>query len=183
MTIFVLEDIEAPRLKKVFRLMGTDLALSPQAWLNPILMGILGIVIALIAAPVDGIALKIVVGIVYGLLIMISSFLHGLGHVISSQLINSPVQTLIATATVFTTSYDKNEGLPSLTHIGRALGGPVLNLLIGIILIGIYALVISSHFLLFFSSTNLLLGLFTLAPIPTLDGSVIVREMLDWKDG
>lgn len=121
------------------------------------------------------------VGIVYGLLIILAGFCHGLGHIISSRMVGAPVSAVIETATVSVTYYDgDDELLPSRVHVGRALGGPVLNIAVGLLALGINAGV-GSYFLGFFGVVSILFGLFTLLPIPSLDGAVILRELRNWR--
>lgn len=181
MTIFVFENIEESHQRKLFTVLGVDYVLASRAWLNLPLMAIVGIVIALIFAPVEQLSSQILVGIGYGILIIISSFCHGLGHIISSHLVNAPMNSLISTATVNVTHYDDDEVHPSRIHVGRSLGGPILNLLIGCLAIAVYTFALPNHFLLFFGIVNLLFFVFTLLPIPSLDGAVILRELRNWK--
>ena len=120
-------------------------------------------------------------GLGFGLLIILSSFFHGLGHVISSRMVNAPMKALVMTATVGVTHFDDYEEQGSRVHVGRSLGGPALNLILGIIAIAIYLSALDSYFLLFFGIVNLGFGGFTFLPIPSLDGSVILRELRGWR--
>jgi hypothetical protein len=181
MTLFVFESTDMAHQRKLFTVLGADYVMTARTWINPFLMGLVGIMIALIAAPVAGVAAQIVVGVVYGALIMLSSFCHGLGHVLSSQWVNAPVDRLIATATVTVAFYADNTAQPSRVHVGRSLGGPLLNLLIGVIALAMNALVLNTHFLVLFGVVNLVFAGFTLTPIPSVDGAVILRELRNWQ--
>ena len=136
-------------------------------------MAVIGIVLALLFAP-NG-SRQVLVGLGYGLLVMLSSFLHGVGHVISSRLVGAPVTWLVATTTVNVAQYHDVEGQSRRVDVGRSLGGPVLNVLVGVIVGGVYAFAGRNHFLGLFAVVNLTFGVFTLMPIPTLDGPVIWR--------
>ena len=179
MTIFVVESIDQSRQRKLFAFLGVDYCATSYTWLNLPLMVLIGLIIALIFAPTHQLLSQILVGLGYGLLMMISSFCHGLGHLISSRLVNGPMKSILATATVYVTHYEDDEEQPRRVHIGRSLGGPGLNLLLGLTGVAIYLFVVPSHFLLFFGIVNLGFGVFTLLPIPSLDGAVIWGELRD----
>jgi len=176
MTVFVFENTEESQQRKLFTFWGVDYFATSYTWVNLPLMAIFGIVIALIFAPVDQLLPQILVGIGYGLLIIISSFCHSIGHIISSRLVNAPVKSILVTATVNVTHYEDDEEPPSRIHVGRSLGGPVFNLLVGLI-----AIAVPNHFFLLFGTVNLVFAAFTLLPITSLDGAVIWRELRDWK--
>lgn len=117
-------------------------------------------------------------GVGYGLLIMLASFCHGLGHIISSKMAGAPMTKLIGTVTVHTTYYDdKDSEISSRQHIMRAIGGSSMNFLVGILALVINAFVFQTHFLLLFGVINLLFVGITISPLPSLDGAVILREM------
>jgi hypothetical protein len=175
MTLFVLEDTEATQHRKIFTLLGVDYVMTPRAWVNIPLMLVVGIVLALILVPADS-SSPILIGIGYGILIMIASFCHGLGHIISSRMVGAPMTALVSTATVYLTHYDDTETYPSRVHVGRSIGGPALNFIVGVIALALYSSV-NSHFLLFFGGVNLLFAVLTILPIPSVDGAVIFHEL------
>lgn len=180
MTAFVVEDLDRSRQTKMFTFLGVDYYSTPKAWISLPITIIVGIVIALLFAPDEQLQAQVISGIGYGFIIMISSFCHGVGHILSSRLVNAPVTYIIETATVYVIQYDDKIDQPSRVHLARALGGPVFNLLLGIAAIAIYRFALPNHFLLFFGIVNLGFGVFTLLPIPTLDGAVIWRELRNW---
>lgn len=177
MTLFILENTEVAHHRKLFTLLGTECRATPLAWVNLPLMAGFGIVLAVLFAPVDSFGSQVGVGIVYGVLLITSTYVHALGHIISSRLVNAPMTALIATATVNTTYYEDTETYPSRVHVGRALGGPVFSLLLGVVAL---ALAGDSHVLRFLGIVNLLLVAITLSPLATLDGAVVLRELRDW---
>ena len=181
MTMFVVENLERSRQHEMFTLLGVDYYATPKAWLSMPISILAGIIIALIFSPNDQLMSNVTIGVGYGFLIMVSSFCHGVGHIISSRLVNAPVTSIIETATVYVTQYEDSSAQPSRVHIGRALGGPLLNLLLGITAIAINLYALPNHFVLFFGSANLAIGVFTLLPIPTLDGAVIWHELRHWN--
>ena len=177
MTLLIVESIEESNLQKKFTLFGVDYYATRYAWLSAPIMLILGIFLALSIAPADETGAKILIGLGYGLLIIISGFLHGFGHIISSRMVGAPMSREIMTATVSITSYDDDgKELPSRVHFGRAIGGPLMNLILASMI-----LLFENHFLEFFGYVHLVLFIATIAPIPSVDGAVIFRELLNWK--
>jgi Zn-dependent protease len=173
--------MEESRQSKLFTLLGVDFRSTYRFWVNIPLMAIGGIAVSVIFSPTDQLGSQMLVGLGFGLLIILSSFFHGLGHVISSRIVNAPMKALIMTATVGVTHFEDQEEQASRVHVGRSLGGPALNLILGIVAIAIYLIAQEIYFLLFFGIVNLGFGVFTSLPIPSLDGSVILREVRDWK--
>lgn len=176
MSILVIDKTEESELRDLFTLFGTPYKATKLFWLNPPLMIITGIVVAFAVAPVADTTGKIIAGIIYGLIILATSFLHELGHIISSRQVGAPVTYIIMSMTVANTYYNDSEDLPSRVHIGRAIGGPLTNLIAGIIGIVSYG-VMQSHFVAFFAVLNILFFIVTILPIPTIDGDVIWREL------
>lgn len=179
MTLLILENLDETNHRKLFSIMGTDYVMTSLGWLNiPMMIGA-GILVAWFLAPVEGIQNIILSGIAYGLLMLIASFCHGLGHIISSKMAGAPMTKLIGTITVHTTYYDDNEedNISSKAHMMRAIGGPVLNLVLGILMLVINASIFPSHFILFFGVINLVFFAITISPLPSLDGAVLLREM------
>jgi Zn-dependent protease len=96
-------------------------------------------------------------------------------------MVNAPMKALIMTATVGVTHFEDEGEQVSRVHVGRSLGGPLLNLAVGVVAVALYLFALDSYFLLFLGIVNLGFGVFTILPIPSLDGSVILRELRDWK--
>jgi hypothetical protein len=181
MTLFVVENVEESSQRKLFTFMGVDYLATPRSFLNLPLMALLGIVIAFLFAPVDELLEQVLIGIGYGLLIIVVVQFHDLGHIIGARMVGAPMKSLLMTATVNLTIYEDDSERPSRVHLGRALGGPVFNLLLGLIVIVIYRSGADNHFILFFGIVNLALVAITLLPIPSVDGSVILRELRNRK--
>lgn len=181
MTIFVNEDIESSSNQKIFTLLGVDYLATPRAWISFPTILFVGIAVAIIFAPTEQLFSRIIVGILYGLLILLEGKVHDIGHILSSRMVNAPVKTIIMTSSFNIMGYDDDEEYPSHVHVGRSLGGPVANILVGSLSLIIYSYVVKSHYLLFFGDFNLIVAFLALLPIPSVDGSVILRELRDWK--
>lgn len=160
-----------------------DWAATPYAWLSLPFHFILGWFVALGLAR-GAITSEISwAGIVYGLLIYLSDILHNLGHIVSSRLAGGPLTTHLFTATFPLTLYkDEPDAFTKWIHIGRALGGPATNFIVGMVAAGIN-LAVGSHFLGFFTIVNLVVGVWVLLPIPSLDGWVIWGELFGFRKG
>ena len=87
MTLFVAESIDQPAPRKLFTILGAEYRVTPWSWMNLPLMMSIGIVLALLFAPSGPVTWQVLVGLGYGLLIILASFLHGVGHVVSSRLV------------------------------------------------------------------------------------------------
>lgn len=181
MTLFVLEKIDAPRHRKLFTVLGVEYVVTSRAWINPFFWAAFGIAVALVFKPVEPVGSQILVGLGYGILSIIASFGHGFGHIVSARIANAPMKSLVSTATVHVTYYGPEDDLPSRAHIGRALGGPLLGLALGLVSIAAYFVADENHFILLFGGVNLLFAAMTLSPLPSLDGAVILRELRRWK--
>ncbi len=181
MTLFAFETIEESRQRKLFTLLEVDFLSTHRFWLNIPLMAIAGIAVAVIFSLTDQVGSQVLVGLGSGLLIMLSNFFHGLGHIIGSRKVNAPMTALIMTVTVGVTHFEDRVEQGSLVHVGRSLDGPTLNLAFGIVAIAIYLFTLDSHFLLFFGIVNLGFGVLISLPIPSLDGSVNLRELRNWR--
>jgi Zn-dependent protease len=66
--------------------------------------------------------------------------------------------------------------LPDRIHLVRSLGGPIMNLILGLLSLIILG---SAHnpALAFFAGANLLIAAIVLLPFPSVDGGVIWREL------
>ena len=181
MTLFAVETIEESRQRKLFTLLEVDFLSTHRFRLNTPLMAIAGIAVAVIFSLTDQVGSQVLVGLGYGLLIMLSNFFHGLGHIIGSRKVNAPMTALIMTVTVGVTHFEDRVEQGSLVHVGRSLDGPTLNLAFGIVAIAIYLFTLDSHFLLFFGIVNLGFCVLISLPIPPLDGSVNLRELRYWR--
>ncbi len=177
MTLFVLESIDGAAERRLFSAFGVEFVRTRFAWLHIPLSAAVGVAVALLVAPVDGSAGTVAVGFAYGALIIVASFAHSLGHVFSSRMAGAPVEHVRLSATVATMQYTDSPLSPGRVDVHRALGGPVANLALGVGALLLSAALLESHLLRFFGAVNLLFGAFTLFPIPSLDGVVILRHL------
>ena len=140
---------------------------------------VIGVVIALLALPDIPIAERILTGLGYGLLLLFTLFLHIIGHILSSRMIHAPVREARITPILIEVHHHDTTDVPTRIHLIRALGGPVMNLCLGLLSLLIWNLT-TAHMALAFAVSNFAIGLFVLLPFPTVDGEVIWREVGRW---
>jgi Zn-dependent protease len=175
MSAFVAEDPRSGNVKPLFLLFGVEWAATRWVWLNFVLVLALGMVVALVGRSDDELPVRFMLGIGYGVLIELSMIAHGAGHIISSRAVGWPMQSLILTATVPVTRFPAHQSPPRRAHVARALGGPLLNLLLAALCLAAWAMG-APELLGFFGAANVAIGAFTLLPIPTLDGAVLWHD-------
>jgi hypothetical protein len=120
-------------------------------------------------------------GLVYGLVLFVSNILHTVGHIVAGKIVGAPGAGVRATALVNINTHRCKAGVcTKWTHIGRSLGGPVVNFLIAASALSLT----SQHgaaWLSFLGKANLVVGIWALLPIPTLDGWVVWGELLGFR--
>lgn len=180
MTLLVIENLHKSPRRKLFSISGVDYLATPLGWVQALLYLILGLVLAYFIAPYEGVAARLGAGLVYGVLLSATMFNHTLGHLLGSKFVGAPLHATLITATVSISVYEDNHDYPSRVHLGRAVGGSLFNLMVGLLFLVPVAAGLASHFILFFAFANLAMVAIWL-PIPTLDGEVIWRELRHWR--
>jgi Zn-dependent protease len=182
--LFVVEDIQpsAPR-RTLFTWFGVRWNLTRWGFLFPIVYGSPGLFLALLVLPAaEPLLGRIGYGVLAGLMIVLATILHETGHMLSAGLVGGQMKELLFTATRPLTLYwDEHEPRHGV-HLARALGGPMMSLLLGLTSLvmwlaagfeGAGARLAWGTFCL----TNLVYGIGSLLPVPTVDGEVIWREL------
>ena len=177
MTAFVFEPLDQPTPRRLFSVWDTQYIATRFAWLNVPISLVIGVIVASFFAPADGRAVAALVGVGYGALILAASFAHTVGHAITSRWANAPVTYVRWSATVATMHYDDELPLPTRVHIFRAVGGPAINLALGLLALLLGLAVLASHFVVWFGVVNLAFAALTISPVPSLDGATILREL------
>ena len=166
-----------PTGRTLFTVLGVPWKSSSKAWLFiPTRLGF-SIVIALVFLQSYSISMRVMFGFLFASLLILSQFIHILGHTLSSKFVRAPMAANVILDTKILTYYpDDPENLPRRIHLGRALGGPILNGMTS--LVGLIAwLNTGSHVWLFFTAINLVLSMGVLLPFPGVDGEVVWREL------
>ena len=169
----VFEDIDAVSRHELFRLLGTRWEATRFAWLSPVFWCALGLAVSLLVKPPAPVAQRVVSGIGYGLMLMAANALHSIGHIVAGRFVGEPMAVNLLTATRDVSVYArKGSDAPRRRRIQRSLGGPLANLAVGALALAVGS-TSGTGWLRMFGLFNLLIGIWTLLPIPTLDGAVI----------
>jgi len=179
--LLVFEDIFATPRRKLFRVMRVDVMATPYAWLSPPFFCALGVLVALVETQGTPLESQVLVGIGYGVMLYLSNIIHSFGHIVAGNIFGTPMDLLLLTATRDVTLYLKDQsGYSKWVFIGRSSGGPAANLLLGIL-----GVVMAKHYgaewLAIFGIFNLGIGIWTLCPVPSMDGWVIWGELFRFR--
>lgn len=175
MTIFILEPYGEERERPLITSRPISVRGTRFFWLNAPLMAALGVAVAYAVPPVDGTGPTLLAGLIYGVLIVSASVVHSLGHVATAHVIAAPVAYVRLSATVSTVACDDARPWSPTAHVVREVGGPGANLVVGATALGLRLSLLEDHFIAFAAGVNLLFGLMTLLPVPSLDGASILR--------
>ena len=174
---WVLEDIETIPRRKLFTMFGVDWLATPFAWLSILIFCAFGSGIALLVEDATRFSSLLLGGARYGLLLYLANVIHTLGHLLSGKIVHSPMDANLLTATFDVNLYVGDQSRhDKLVHIGRALGGPALNLLMGMVAIGVGRQV-GVAWVKAFGFINLASGVWTLLPIFPMDGWLIWKKL------
>jgi hypothetical protein len=161
----------------LFSLFGIPVTWTARSWRFFPPKFAIGVVVALLALPDQPVLFRLMWGIGYGLLLFGVLFLHIIGHMISSRLVAPPMTEARIEQTLIETRYDSDPSdLPPRVHLVRSLGGPTINLLLGSLAL-LLGYSVDHHALRFFAGANLAICALVLLPFPSVDGSVIWREL------
>jgi len=180
---FLLENLDTVRRIRVGSFWGVTLLITPWTWLSPFVFFGLHFLLNLLnpRLPLDE---RLLQSIYFVIAVELTTPLHALGHIISGKLVYSAMDELLITATRDVNIYHGDQSqIPGKVHLVRSLGGPILNILVGLVCIliapsipaGFWSAVNTSMI-----STNLFFGLGGLLPVPSVDGEVIWREIITW---
>lgn len=174
------ENLDTVRHIRLGKFWGVRVSVTPLIWLNPLIF--LGLYLLFHWSDANAGSLTFwIAALISVVAIDVTTLLHAFGHIFGGKFVKSPMDELLLTATRGVNIYPGEQSrLPSSIHLGRALGGPIFNLLLGVPLLlqlpsipqgGWYDLI------LVLASTNLFFGLGALLPLPSVDGQVIWREL------
>lgn len=178
---FVLENLATVRRIPLGRFWGVAVLITPYTWLGPILFFGLSLLLSLFT-PALTLTDRLYQAVIFSLAVELTTALHAFGHILSGHLVHSPMDELLITALRDINIYHGDQSqIPSHVHLGRALGGPVFNLIVAALCYallpqlgsGLAATVTASLL-----SVNLFFGLGGFLPLPSVDGAVIWRELL-----
>ena len=142
-----------------------------MTWL---LFGLLIAALEFDSGPVVSIVAK---AAVYALALYLTNVLHSLGHIVAGRIAGAPMHILLLTSTRDVTLYPADpSSYPVGVRVGRSLGGPAANIGVALLCFTMAA-PLRAPWLESFAIVNLAVGVWTLCPIPTMDGWVIWRGL------
>jgi len=176
--LLIFEDLHTTPRSKLFTLFGVEWLATPYAWLSPPFFCVLGIAAALLGHTESTLTMRMLMGVIYGLLLYACNTIHSLGHILGGTILGAPMNALLLTATRDVTVYIGSRAeVPLQIRMGRAVSGPLLNLLAGAMAVAL-GRGLHASWLTAFGYFNLGVGIWTLCPIPTMDGWVIWGGLL-----
>ncbi|HEX9330244.1 MAG TPA: hypothetical protein VF896_00070 [Anaerolineales bacterium] len=178
-----LENLDTVRHIPVGKFWGIKLSVTPITWLSPIVFFALGAILGIFEPRMNLIQTLYHIG-VFVIGVEISTLIHALGHILGGKLVRSPMDELLLTATRGVNIYHGDQEVFSgFVHVGRAMGGPILNLLTFSVLMQLLhynGAGFRSDVLAAIASTSLFMGAGGFLPLPSVDGQVIWREVFHW---
>ena len=176
----IIENLATVRRISIGRLWGIQLLITPLTWASPFVFFSLHLLLNLLNIQLT-LSERLYQSSLFTIAVEITTVLHALGHIVSGKLVGSAMNALLITATRDVNLYDGDQNVISgHIHLGRALGGPLGNLLIAGICSGIAPLLTSglgADLAASLISVNLFFGLGSFLPLPSVDGEVIWREL------
>jgi Zn-dependent protease len=183
--LLVFEDIATSPGHHLFTLFGTPWNITTLGWLTLPAYFVPGFVAVWFLLPAsEPVNVKITAAILAGLTFIFVSALHEIGHILSARLVQGPMSEVFIPAIRPLTLYHDTLEPSKRVHLGRALGGPVLNLTLGVLTLLVWQATRGAWAqpwltaVLAFLLVNLLYGVGSLLPIPSVDGEIIWRELL-----
>lgn len=174
---YVLEPVEKVPPHKLGRALGLEWWGSSYWWVGPLWMLAAGSAMAALSHRRAGGAAKLGLGAGYGTLIAGSIVAHQLGTLAGGTLVGAPLSDVVLTATLAYDRYPAGPPPSRRVHLGRALGGPLGNLLVGLTALALHRTTWRTAPLRFLAVLNLLFTTAALAPLPTMDGGVLVAQL------
>ena len=177
----IIEDLDSVRHIPLGRLWGVRLSATPIAWLSPLVFFALRLLIGLLV-PGMSLSERLYDALFFTIAVQVANPVHAFGHILSSKLVHGVMDELLITATRDVNLYNGDQSaIPSHIHLGRALGGPVFNLLMAASFYAVLPLIptgVGHTIVERIASMNLFFGVGGFLPLPSIDGEVIWRELL-----
>lgn len=174
----VFENIYTTPRKRLFCLLGIPVDFTPLAWINPLLMLPLALLLTFVFYPAVPLIQRAGWTVLWILLMQLTFWTHSIGHIISGKIVGAPMDSLLITATRQVNIYNGDQRqYPPRVHMLRAAGGGIANIAVGFV--GLILIVLFG-----IRPTLLLLTVFNLSgiaaylPLESVDGATILRYTL-----
>ena len=160
---------------------GIQVSLTPLTWLGPFIYFGLRLLQYALRPGLDP-AAAVGEAFSFTFAVEVGIVVHAAGHILGGLLVRSPMDELLFTATRGINLYSGDQArYPGRVHLGRALGGPLLNLLWAALLFAGLPHIRAgflSELAASLAATSLFIGAGSFLPLPSVDGWVIWREVL-----
>jgi len=171
----VFEDYRRLPLRKLFDLFGVPVLSTPRAWINPLPLVPVMLLATFLLASRAYIIERILLTILWTALFELTSFIHSAGHILAGRAVNAPMDRLVVTSSRQVNVYDGDQSrYPARVHVTRALGGPLANIAVGLVMALLLLFGGYSPTFLVFMLLNFAFGFGSLAPVRSLDGEVLM---------
>ena len=175
--LFVFDDIRSPRRTFLFTIAGVRVEATRHAWMAPMTWLLFGLLIAALEAVSGSVVSVLTRAAVFATALYSTNVLHSLGHIVAGRMVGAPMHILLLTSTRDVTLYAPDRSNhPVGVRVGRSLGGLAANIAVALLCFNTAA-PLRAPWLESFAIVNLAVGLWTLCPIPTMDGWVIWRGL------
>jgi hypothetical protein len=173
----VFEDVASTPRRKVFTFLGVQWVATTYAWFGPLFFVLLGILASALADWELMLSDRLTRGLGYGLFLYLSNTVHSLGHIVFGRLAGAPMNANLLTATRDVNLYEGDRRtVPDSVRVVRSLGGPVSNALLGTGAL-LLADVLRSNWLQVCGYLSISVAVWTLMPVPTLDGWIVWKTL------
>jgi hypothetical protein len=173
--------METDKPRRLLKFLGIDWMATSTAWVAPIWMFALGVVIGFVAESHANAGKRLLFGLAYGALLFASILVHYLGGAVAGRVVDAPMRRVVFTATLAYNNYDESREFPSRIHLIRGLSEPAANLILGGVMLSLYLAGNHSHFVLFLAILNLAFFIIAMAPFPTMHGGVLLKHLEMWR--
>ena len=146
---------------------GVRLRTTGYAWIAPLWMGLCGLGLGLALSRWTG---GETFDVRYAVLVPVGAAVHTAGHLVGGALVGAPMDGLVLNSSIPFDVYPTPAGTRAV-HLARALGGPILSALVGVVFLGF-----GGPLPTYFGALNLFIALGALVPIRDIDGSVVWRS-------
>jgi hypothetical protein len=174
---WVIEDIDIRTSRHLFDLWSIRWLATRNTWASVVFSALIGLGVAALLGQLTADPSSWLTGLGYGLLFYSTNILHSIGHMLSGHMVAHPMQANLLTATWDVNHYEGDQSMfPRRVHVGRALGGPLLNFAIALLSLALWRW-LGWTWLMVAAVMHFGSGIFTLLPIAPMDGWVLWQHL------
>jgi len=135
-----------------------------------------GVILAFILLRAESLEGRLFYGLVFGLVLLASQFLHIIGHILGGKIAGHPMSASLIIAYQFTTYYEDEQPLTRRVHLIRTIGGPLANFILAAAAFLAWQR-FAGYILLYTAIINSFLALLLFLPFKGIDGEIFWREI------